>query len=79
MIEPDDDAPPASTRVLRIRRVGETYVVLAGETEVGAPHASRDEALAAARALTGDRGGLILVEGEDGFEAEAIPPSSTRA
>lgn len=77
MHEPDD-APPASTRVLRVRRIGEGYVVFAGDSEASPSHATRDEAVAAARALAGDRGGLILVEAEDGFDAEAVPPSSVR-
>ena len=77
MHEPDDDeAPPASTRVLRVRRLGEVYAVFAGDEEASAHFATREEAVAAARVMTGDRGGLILVEGESGFEAEAVPPSS---
>jgi hypothetical protein len=78
MNQPDDDdeAPPASTQVLRVRKVGETFIVLAGESET--TFATREEALAEARKLAGDRGGLILVEGEGGLDAEAVPPSSSR-
>lgn len=75
MQEPDGDAPPPSTRVLRVRKIGQTFVVFAGETET--PFATRDEAVAEARKLAGDRGGLILVEGENGLDAEAVPPSSS--
>jgi hypothetical protein len=78
MNQPDDDdeAPPASTQVLRVRKVGEAFIVLAGESET--TFATREEALAEARKLAGDRGGLILVEGEGGLDAEAVPPSSSR-
>lgn len=78
MHEPDDDAPPASTRVLRVRKVGETFFVFAGDSEASKPCATREAALDEARALAGDRGGLILVESDDGLEAEAVPPSSAR-
>jgi hypothetical protein len=76
MIEPDDEAPPASTRVLRVRRIGDGFVVFAGDSEAAEPFSTQDEALAAARDLAGGRGALILVEGEDGLDAEAVPPSS---
>jgi hypothetical protein len=76
MQEPDEEAPPASTRVLRVRRVGDGFVVFAGDSEETPKFASQDEALAAARDLAGGRGALILVEGEDGLDAEAVPPSS---
>lgn len=76
MHEPDDDAPPASTRVLRVRQVGESFLVFTGDTAASEPCATREAALEAARVLAGDRGGLILVEGDDGLDAEAVPPSS---
>ena len=76
MIDDDDDAPPASTQVIRVRKVGETFFVSAGDSESG-PFNTRDDALAEARKRAGDRGGLILVEGEGGLDAEAVPPSSS--
>lgn len=72
----DDEAPPPSTQVLRVRKVGDAFVVLFADGEATFP--TRDEALAEARKRAGDRGGLILVEGEDGLDAEAVPPSSAR-
>ncbi len=74
--EEEEEAPPASTRLLRVRRVGDGFVVFLGDSEAAPPCATRDEAVAVARELAGGRGALILVEGADGFEAEAVPPSS---
>ncbi len=77
----DDEAPlsqpPPSTRVLRVRKVGAQFGVYAADDLAAGPFDTKDEALAAARQATGERGGLILVEGEaGGFDAEAVPPSS---
>src|SRR5262249_2908887 len=76
---PDDEAPPSSTRVLRVRRVGTGFQVFAGDVALTGAFATKEEALAHARSETADRGALILIEGEDGaVDAEAIPPSSSK-
>jgi hypothetical protein len=77
---PDDhpSEPPPSTRVLRVRSIEQKFGIFGGDTELGDQrYATRDEAVAAARELSGNRGALILVEGDDGLEAEAVPPSSS--
>ncbi len=78
---PDDhpsEPPPASTRVLRVRPIDQKFGIFGGDTELADQrYATRDEAVAAARELSGARGALILVEGDDGLEAEAVPPSSS--
>jgi hypothetical protein len=58
--------------------VAEKFGIFGGDTELtDERYATREEAVAAARELSGARGALILVEGEDGLEAEAVPPSSS--
>lgn len=71
--------PPPSTRVLRVRGIEGKFGIFAFDNELTPDrYDTREAAVAAARELTGGRGALILVEGEDGLEAEAVPPSSAR-
>ena len=77
---PDDhpSEPPPSTRVLRVRAIEGKFGIFAFDTPLGPErYDTREAAVAAARELSEGRGALILVEGEDGLEAEAVPPSSS--
>jgi hypothetical protein len=61
-----------------VRAIEGKFAIFAFDTPIGPErYDTRDAAVAAARELSGERGALILVEGEDGLEAEAIPPSSS--
>jgi hypothetical protein len=82
-VDERDDSPPSepppSTRVLRVRAIEGKFGIFAFDTQLTPDrYDTREAAVAAARELTGGRGALILVEGADGLDAEAIPPSSAR-